>query len=61
MIKIATETRKEYIHLGLGVNEGIKRFKKKWGGIPFLPYELCEIRRKSPSPLSWIQALQNRL
>lgn len=26
-----------YIHLGLGVNEGIERFKRKWGGVPDLP------------------------
>ncbi len=32
MIELSKEKHKEYIHLGLGVNEGITRFKKKWGG-----------------------------
>ena len=32
---------KEYIHLGLGVNDGIRRFKRKWGGIPALPYRMA--------------------
>ncbi len=30
MIKISEEKNKKYIHLGLGVNEGIKKFKLKW-------------------------------
>jgi hypothetical protein len=44
MINLAKENGKGYIHLGLGVNEGIRRFKEKWGGIPFLKYEFCEYR-----------------
>lgn len=48
MVGLATEHRKSYIHLGLGVNEGIRRFKEKWGGIPRLRYEFCEYRRKDP-------------
>jgi hypothetical protein len=28
----------KYIHLGLGVNEGIARFKRKWGGTARIPY-----------------------
>ena len=43
MIKVSTEQKKKYIHLGLGVNDGIRQFKKKWGGIPGLPYESCEL------------------
>jgi hypothetical protein len=38
-IQISAEMNKAYIHLGLGVNEGIRRFKEKWGGKPTLPYE----------------------
>lgn len=41
MIGISSERGKAYIHLGLGVNEGIRRFKTKWGGRPTLPYEMC--------------------
>ncbi len=33
LLEIAKEKNKEYIDLGLGVNEGITRFKKKWGAI----------------------------
>lgn len=32
---------KEYIHLGLGVNEGILRFKNKWGGQEDLPFVMA--------------------
>ncbi len=38
MLRNARTAGKGYIHLGLGVNEGISRFKKKWGGVPALPY-----------------------
>ncbi len=39
MLRRAREAGKEYIHLGLGVNEGIRRFKTKWGGVASLPYQ----------------------
>jgi uncharacterized protein YbaP (TraB family) len=32
--------------LGLGVNQGIRRFKTKWGGVPSLPYELASWEEK---------------
>lgn len=38
MLRTARAEHKAYIHLGLGVNAGITRFKKKWGGVPTLPY-----------------------
>ena len=41
MIELTREHGKNIIHLGLGVNEGIRRFKKKWGGVVFLPYAFC--------------------
>lgn len=53
MVNLAREHGKRYIHLGLGVNEGIRRFKEKWGGAPSLPYEFCEYHRGGPPlPLS---------
>lgn len=61
MIKLAGEKHKEYIHLGLGVNEGIRRFKKKWGGIPFLKYEFCELSGGAEEPLSWLRFLEAKL
>lgn len=44
MINLAKDSGKSYINLGLGVNEGIRKFKEKWGGTPFLRYEFCEYR-----------------
>jgi hypothetical protein len=41
-IELAAKEGKDYISLGLGVNPGVKRFKEKWGGVPFLAYEFCE-------------------
>jgi len=61
MIATARKHQKEYIHLGLGVNEGISRFKKKWGGFPFLKYEFGEISPMERKPFSWIEALASRL
>jgi hypothetical protein len=48
MVALARGHGKSYIHLGLGVNGGIRRFKEKWGGIPRLRYEFCEYRRRDP-------------
>ncbi len=41
LIKIAREKGKKYINMGLGINEGVRKFKEKWGGRPFLDYEFC--------------------
>ena len=41
MIRAARRRGKDFLHLGLGVNEGIRRFKTKWGGKPALPYEMA--------------------
>lgn len=38
MIDRAKERGKPFVHLGLGVNQGIARFKRKWGGVPAFPY-----------------------
>jgi len=55
MIVLAREQGKASINLGLGVNEGIRRFKKKWGGTPALPYEYCEYKSKSRWLLKFLQ------
>ena len=44
MLRSAREADKEYVHLGLGVNDGIRRFKTKWGGRPALPYVMASWR-----------------
>jgi len=41
MIKQAKIEKKKYINLGLGINPGVTFFKKKWGGVGFLPYAFC--------------------
>jgi len=41
LIDEARKHGKDYIHLGLGVNEGIRRFKRKWGAVPALPYRMA--------------------
>jgi len=61
MIKLTREHGKDIINLGLGVNEGIRRFKQKWGGIPFLNYEFCEHRRGSTKIASVIRILEGKL
>ncbi len=38
MIELSAKENKEYIHLGLGVNEGITRFKRKWGAKVSMPF-----------------------
>ncbi len=51
MIKISKERHKEYIHLGLGVNDGISRFKRKWGGVKTLPFVMASWQEKSQHSL----------
>lgn len=54
MIKVSAELGKRFIHLGIGVNAGIRAFKEKWGGIASRPYELCELALRKPSLLDAI-------
>lgn len=61
MIKITREHGKKVINLGLGVNKGIRRFKEKWGGIPFLNYEFCECFFGYTRTISLIKALEEKL
>jgi hypothetical protein len=61
MINLTREHGKNTINLGLGVNEGIRRFKKKWGGKPFLRYEFFECRYGRARKVSLIDALMGKL
>ncbi len=61
MYKMAKEMRKEYIHLGLGVNEGIRKFKIKWGGVPYLPYEAGAILSKEKFYISIFNSFKEKL
>lgn len=57
MIAYTRECGKPEINLGLGVNRGIRRFKTKWGGQPYLTYEFCECYYGPPKQLSVLDAL----
>jgi hypothetical protein len=61
MVALSRQAGKQYLHLGLGVNEGIRRFKKKWGGVPTQTYEMCEIRLRKPSIIGAIKAYLNNI
>jgi hypothetical protein len=61
MMELSREHGKDILNLGLGVNDGIRRFKKKWGGIPFLNYEFCEQRRRSTKIDSVMRILEGKL
>jgi hypothetical protein len=61
MIKLSYEKGKKTINLGLGVNEGIRRFKKKWGAVPFLNYEFCEFFYGTTRTVSLIKGLEGKL
>jgi SOS response regulatory protein OraA/RecX len=45
LISICSQYDKRYIHLGLGISDGIRRFKEKWGAKPTRRYEMCEWTR----------------
>ncbi len=61
MIHLTREHGKSSINLGLGVNEGIRRFKEKWGAIPFLNYEFCESVYGTTRTISLIKSLEGKL
>jgi hypothetical protein len=48
MLDLAQCESKKAVNLGLGVHTGIRRFKEKWGGAPFLPYHSAWVDRKPP-------------
>jgi hypothetical protein len=60
MINLTREYGKDTIQLGLGVNEGIRQFKAKWGGKPFLRYEFCERRYGTARKFSLVDALMGK-
>ena len=48
MVDLAQSEGKKAVNLGLGIHQGIRRFKEKWGGAPFLPYHSAWVHRKVP-------------
>ena len=55
LVKLSRQTGKSTVHLGLGINEGLRRFKRKWGGIPARPYRMASVELKVPSIFSGIR------
>jgi hypothetical protein len=58
LINLSRNYDKHYIHLGLGVNAGVRDFKEKWGGVPVRRYEMCELVLKKPSLFEAFLSLQ---
>ncbi|MEG2172519.1 MAG: TraB/GumN family protein [Desulfovibrionaceae bacterium] len=46
MLEESRRRGQDFVHLGLGVHAGIVRFKRKWGGVPTLPYVLAAWQEK---------------
>jgi len=57
MVQMSKVYDKRYIHLGLGVNPGIERFKKKWGGSATQTYEMCVLNFGKASILDALRIL----
>jgi len=57
MIQLAQSEGKRAINLGLGIHPGIRRFKEKWGGVPFCSYASALVVRKSTD----LDRLMNKL
>lgn len=60
LIKLSREYDKAYIHLGLGISSGIRRFKEKWGAKASLSYNMCELVFKKALILEAIKALMDK-
>lgn len=41
IVALSREMDKKFISMGLGIHAGVRRFKEKWGGIPFLHHAFC--------------------
>lgn len=61
MIAHAHKRGKSRINLGLGVNPGIRRFKMKWGGQPYLKYEFCECYYGPPKQIAILDSLLGKI
>jgi hypothetical protein len=57
MVRLAQSDNKKAINLGLGIHLGVRRFKEKWGGTPFLPYASTLSKRRKLN----MAALVNKL
>jgi len=58
LVAVAEQQGKRRLNLGLGINPGNRRFKEKWGGVPFLKHETALVQHKR---LGWPRWLERRL
>jgi hypothetical protein len=58
LIKMSSEHDKGYVHLGLGVSSGIRRFKEKWGARPTRSYRMCELIFKKALILEVVRTIR---
>jgi hypothetical protein len=56
----AQQRGQTHMNLGLGVSDGIRFFKRKWGAEPFLPYVETSWRPASPGGFSRLRGLLRR-
>ena len=47
MVRLAQAEGKKALNLGLGIHPGVRRFKEKWGGTPFLNHASAFVARKT--------------
>ncbi|MEE4608429.1 MAG: GNAT family N-acetyltransferase [Desulfobacteraceae bacterium] len=60
LLQEARERGQTRMNLGLGISEGIRFFKRKWGAEPFLPYVEVSWKPASPGIFSRLSALLQR-
>ena len=58
VVEEAMRGKKKHVNLGLGINQGVTFFKKKWGGVAFLPYASCLFQ---PSKKEGLETLLQKL
>jgi hypothetical protein len=57
LLQEARQRGQTRMNLGLGVSDGIRFFKRKWGAEPFLPYVETSWRPVAPGMLSRLRGL----
>jgi hypothetical protein len=58
MTQIAHKQGKKWLNLGLGINDGVRRFKGKWGGTRFLKHSVGTVNTGAGGPFkSLVDAL----
>lgn len=58
LLRLSRERGKRFVHLGLGLTPGVRRFKEKWGGVPGPAYDAVEVVLRRPSLLDVLRGLR---